>query len=235
MKKFIKKILLSTFAIITAFSFSFLPISVVAEEVSSTPENNIKNEEIIEDNELIEETPNTENNVEKNDQKNVETTFEGFLEWSKKEAEKYGYGDEYAAAIETIKAAASQEQVTISTIASLAVSALVFVYIIYNKVKDKKFRDSIADLSKNLDKQLEKIIDKANDLVNGTNANSQNEEIIQEKTEELKEIVSQEKQAIEGLINGFMHFTDGVKLKDGKKAEVQKDLLNALNTIDKKE
>ena len=43
MKKFIKKILLSTFAIITAFSFSFLPISVVAEEVSSTPENNLNN------------------------------------------------------------------------------------------------------------------------------------------------------------------------------------------------
>ena len=48
------------------------------------------------------------------------------------------------------------------------------------------------------------------------------------------EKITNEKNAIIGLISGFMHFADGVKLNENKKAEVQRDLINALSEIENK-
>jgi hypothetical protein len=39
-------------------------------------------------------------------------------------------------------------------------------------------------------------------------------------------------EALAGLINGFMHFAENVKLKETKKDEVRRDCTNALKSID---
>ena len=70
-----------------------------------------------------------------------------------KYADEAGIGDEYAAAVEAIKTAASEKQVTINTIASVAQLAVFIVYLIYTNVKNGRLKKQLAEVSEEMDKQ----------------------------------------------------------------------------------
>ena len=175
--------------------------------------------------EEVEETESVENSAVLGTEAN---TFETFLAWTEKEAERYGYGNEYKDALEAIKTAATTKQVTISTLASVGLAAAIVCYIIYKKITDKKFRQQVASLLLSYKQQVEKL----NELVEGTNENTKTEQEIKQEEAELKAQMQKTTEALACLIGGFMHFADGVAMKDTKKAEVQRDCINALRKID---
>ena len=70
--------------------------------------------------------------------------LDAFLEWVQKYADEAGIGDEYAKAVEAIKAAASEKQVTISTVASVAQLVVFLVYLIYTNVKNGKLKNQVV-------------------------------------------------------------------------------------------
>ena len=229
MKKFIKKIMLSMAALVACLGFALPMVAVSAEEVSANPENSALQSEYSAESTVSEEVGETEEMDENSAVLESDThTFENFLAWTEQEAERYGYGDEYTAALEAIKTAATTKQVTLSTVASFALVAVFIAYLIYKKITDKKFRDSVAALVKTSLEQF----DKLNELVDGTNANGKTEEEIKAEEQALKEELKKTNKALSNLISGFLHFTDGVAMKAGKKAEVQRDCMNALHEVD---
>lgn len=155
-------------------------------------------------------------------------TFENFLAWAEKEADRYGYGDEYRLAFEDIKNAATTKQVTLSTLASAGMMLIFIGYMVYKKVTDKK---ALVEL-KRLLAQASTQANKLNELVDATNDNSKTEEEIKKETAELKAEMKATQEAISGFISGFMHFAESVKLKETKKDEVRRDCTNALRKID---
>ena len=220
MKKCLKKIMLVAMGFIVACGFSAVSITAKAEAVDEVVDEVIEIEDEKVDEVVDEETS---------------TTFQDFLEWSKLEAEKYGYGDEYKAALEAIKTAASEKQVTLATISSLGLSIITLAYIIYKRISDKKFREDVANLAKTIDVEFEKFVEELKALKESETENANvGKEVLEEGAKILKKL-SKEKKAITGLINGFMHFADGVKLNESKKAEVQRDLTKALGEIENKE
>lgn len=239
MKRFIKKVLMVIASFAVAFSFSFAPITASAEEFIETPEITAETPEISNATVSGEETPEeVENNAEKGNA-GTETTFEDFLTWAQGEAERYGHGDEYAAAMEAIKAAATQKQVTISTVFSCLVALVVIVSIVYNKIKDKSYKKAIIELKGLLEKKLDSQLKGLNSLIDGENTILDRETKMLDSeaangktTEELKAEVKSIKKAFSAFISAFLRFTDGVKLGDNKKTEVQTNCLNALKEID---
>lgn len=182
----------------------------------------------IEDNEAIEDgkiLTEEENSAVLEGEAN---TFENFLAWSEKEADRYGYGDEYRLAFEDIKNAATTKQVTISTVINAVLLLAGIVYIVYKKVMDKKNLAKLGEIVNQSVTQAQKL----NELVDATNNNSKTEEEIKKETEELKADMRKTQEAISGLINGFMHFAESVKFKETKKDEVRRDCTNALKKID---
>lgn len=240
MKQFIVKIALVALAFTTGFGFDYATTYALAEEspvveevvvedvvqdTPDVPENDIQTPST-DENANTEEKPETEETPENTE--NKEHTFDDFLAWAEQEAERYGYGDKYTAAIEAIRTAATKKQVTLSTISSLLFMVAVVAYTIYKKVTDKKFKDAVANLAGSLNAQIEKL----KELVDGTNNNTKTEEEIKAEEAALREELQKTNAALANLINGFMHFTDGVAMKDTKKAEVQRDCTKALQNID---
>ena len=247
MKKIIIKILIAATAFIVSLGFMGSPAYVHAEESAVTetpsietsaevpesstedgsnmPENSVQTP-TINDSSTSEETPEVSD--EDKNTEDLEHTFENFLIWAEQEANRYGYGDEYASALKAIKVAATQEQVTLSTVGSFLLMAATIAYTIYKKVTDKKFKTEVANLSQSLSDQLSKL----NELVDGTNNNTKTEEEIKAEEQALKEETIKVKTALENLINGFMHFSSHVNMKDEYKTEVQRDCTKALKSID---
>lgn len=243
MKKIITKLLLVVTAFAVGLGFMGAPVYAYAEDGSAVsapstetsasfteesdnePENSVQTP-TTNNSASVEETPKTDGKDENTG--DIEHGFQDFLSWVEQEANRYGYGDEYASALEAIKAAATEKQVTISTVASFLLMAATIAYTIYNKIKDKKFKDNIAELSTGLNKQLEKL----NELVNGTNTNTKTGGEIKEEEKALKEETTKIKNALESLINGFMHFTSAIRMSNVNKEEVRRDCIKALNCID---
>lgn len=225
MKKMIRKLTLVFVSALIAFGFTS-PIMASAEEVAETP---VIEQETQVGEEVIESEDNGENTGENSDVlESKENTFENFLAWVEQEADRYGYEDEYRRAFEDIKNAATTKQVTISTIVNGALLFLGTCYMVYKKVMDKKNIAKVNELSRQVKAQLGKL----DELVDATNNNSKSEELIKKETEELKKEMKATVLALQGFVNGFMHFTEGVKLKDMKKDEVLRDCNNALHLID---
>ena len=199
--------------------------ATVSEDSAEAPENSVETP-TTDDNANVEEIPDTEEKDENS--VDLQHTFESFLAWTEQEAERYGYGDQYTAALEAIKTAATQKQVTLSTIGSFALALVIVAYIVYKKVTDKKFKDNVSSLSTSLNAQFEKL----KELVDGTNSNTKTEEEIKAEEQALKEEMQKTKNALENLINGFMHFSSHVNMKDEHKTEVQRDCAKALKSID---
>jgi hypothetical protein len=246
MKKYLYRLTLAASVLSLSLGFTFFPITANAEEViedtesssvlengaqSSTTDENVTDEEVIEKTETNENSGNTDlesSIIEEEEKEEIKHNFEDFLAWMETEAERYGYGDEFSKALETIKTAASEKQVTLSTLGSLGVMVAVFAYTIYKKVTDKKFKDEVHTLSTSLNEQLKKL----KELVDGTNNNTKTEEEIKAEEAALREEEMKIKNSLAHLINAFMHFSSHVGMSDTSKAEVQRDCMNALKCID---
>ena len=223
MKNLKTKILMAFAAVALSFGWVLSPIAVSADEIAENTQESVVIEEVVTEEETIEKT--AENEPILGSEAN---TFENFLAWAEKEADRYGYGDEYRLAFEDIKNAATTKQVTISTAVNAVLLLAGIVYIVYKKVTDKKNLAKLADLSGQTAAQAKKL----NELVDATNNNSKTEEEIKKETAELKADMKKTQEAISGLINGFMHFAESVKFKETKKDEVRRDCTNALKSID---
>ncbi len=225
MKRFIKRIMICLASAMLVFGFSISPLFVSAEEVTETPE-------ISTETEVVEEELDQDENGEKTGNneilKSEQNTFESFLAWMEKEAKRYGYEDEYAKALESIKTAATTKQVTISTLVNVGLLVLGVGYIIYKKVRDKKVLKEASKLVSQTDNQLTKL----NELVDATNGNSKTEQEIEKDMVALQSEMKLALSCLYDLINGFAHFVDGVHLKENKKDEVMRDCNSALKRID---
>ena len=246
MKRFAMKIMAVMAVFAMGFGLSFYPLTANAEEaIIETPDNSVQSsttnetetgEEVIEEeteseisaeNGVDMETDVATGETEKTDEE-VSHSFEDFIAWAEQEAERYGYGDDFASALETIKTAASQKQVTLSTVGSFLLMLAVVASAIYKKVTDKKFKDEVSNISASLSSQFEKI----KELVDGTNSNTKTEEEIKAEEQALKDEMTKTKNALENLINGFMHFSSHVGMSNVNKEEVQRDCVKALQCID---
>lgn len=217
------KIFMAFTAVALSFGWVLSPVAVSADEIAENTSESVVIEEVITEEETSEKTG--ENSAILGSEEN---TFENFLAWVEKEADRYGYGDEYRLAFEDIKNAATTKQVTISTAVNAVLLLAGIVYIVYKKVTDKKNLSKLGEIAKQSGTQAKKL----NELVDATNNNSKTEEEIKKETEELKAEMKKTNEALMGLINGFMHFTDSVKMKETKKDEVRRDCTNALKSID---
>lgn len=236
MKK-LKITILSALAFVAvSFGVAFAPMTTFADEPATsavesvetsetsaeTPENSVDGTT---DEEVVDSAETDENSAILESETN---TFENFLAWTEKEAERYGHGEIYKDALESIKTAATTRQVTLSTLSNLAIVVCLIAYILYKKITDKKFRQQVASLILSYQQQVQKL----NELVEGTNENTKTEQEIKQEEAELKSEMKKTTEALACLIGGFMHFAEGVALKDTKKAEVQRDCINALKRID---
>lgn len=219
MKKLKLKLMAAFMAVVVSFGWVLSPVAVLAEETQES----VEIEETIEEEEIVENKAENSAVLE-----SEENTFENFIAWAEKEAERYGYGDEYRRAFEDIKNAATTKQVTIATVVNALLWIVGIAYIIYKKVTDKKKLASLVEIVKQASAQAQKL----NELVDATNNNSKTEEQIKKETEDLKVEMKKTNEALAGLINGFMHFAENVKLKETKKDEVRRDCTNALKSID---
>lgn len=236
MKK-LKITILSALAFVAvSFGVAFAPMTAFADEPATsavesveTSETSAETGENSADSTTCEEVVDSAETGENSAVLESETnTFETFLAWTEKEAERYGYGNEYKDALDAIKTAATTKQVTLSTIASIALAVCIVGYIIYKKITDKKFRQQVAILILS----YQELVQKLNELVAGTNENTKTEQEIKQEEAELKSEMKKTTEALACLIGGFMHFAEGIALKDTKKAEVQRDCINGLKKID---
>lgn len=224
MKKFIQKIMLAFACFSLGVGISLSPVIAMAEE---TPETSYE-EVVSEEQTSVEETPVVDDSSE---QEKVDTTFEDFLAWAQKEADRYGYGEDFASAIEAIKVAATQKQVTLSTLASAAVALITLTYIIIKHAREKNYKEAIVKLVKEFDTKIDKNIKGTNALIDGGNTIIDGETENGKTAKQTQEEVQSLKRCMTAFLNAFLRFTDGVKLGDNKKTEVQSNLLSALKEI----
>ena len=93
--------------------------------------------------------------------------LDDFLAWVQEYADAAGLGNEFANAVEAIKSAASEKQVTISTIASVGVFLAVVVLLIKEHLSKKNLAKLLAEVSEQLKAQTEG----TNGLIDESNAN----------------------------------------------------------------
>ena len=223
MIKLFKKFALALASMSICFGICVSPIMVSAEEVPQTSIEEVIPETSVPEVETPEET-------EKPNEK-VETTFDDFLAWAQEEANRYGYGEDFAGAIEAIKTAATQKQVTLSTIASASVAIITLAYIIIKDIREKRYKAALVKTVKEFDTKIDKNIKGTNALIDGGNAIIDTESENGKTAKETKEEVQSLKRSMTSFISAFLRFTDGVKLGDNKKTEVQTNLLSALKEI----
>ena len=147
--------------------------------------------------------------------------LDAFLEWVQKYADEAGIGDEYAKAVEAIKAAASEKQVTISTVASVAQLVVFLVYLIYTNVKNGKLKKQLKEVSEKLDLQLKG----TNGLIDESNANGETGQSTKQEVEALTKAVSH-------LLTGFTVLTDRFNIGAESKEAVKREFNRAAREID---
>lgn len=93
--------------------------------------------------------------------------LDDFLAWVQGYADKAGLGNEFKDAVEAIKTAASERQVTISTVFSVGVLLAVIVLLIKEHLSKKNLAKLLAEVSEQLKAQTEG----TNGLIDESNAN----------------------------------------------------------------
>ena len=109
----------------------------------------------------------TEGTEEEPEEPAPDYDLDDFLAWVQEYAEAAGLGNEFANAVEAIKTAASEKQVTISTIASVGVFLAVVVLLIKEHLSKKNLAKLLAEVSEQLKAQTEG----TNGLIDESNAN----------------------------------------------------------------
>lgn len=221
MKKFIKKIMVFMACVCVGFGFAFSPIVAGAEEPTiETPP--ATNEEITESPKI----PETSND---------ELTFDDILGVFGGIAESEGYGSEWERIIDQLKTAASEKQVTISTVAVVVMLAVFIAYLIFKAIKRKNWINAFTQLSEG----LQAISKTANEQLKGTNAliDEANANVkVSERTKAEAETIKKEEQKIEKalslLISAFMTFSEGCKYSASKKSVVEINCAQALKELE---
>ena len=182
-----------------------------AEETSVESPQESAESPASDDNSAGEETP----------EEDIGFDLDAFLEWVQKYADEAGIGDEYAKAVEAIKAAASEKQVTISTVASVAQLVVFLVYLIYTNVKNGKLKKQLKDVSEKLDLQLKG----TNGLIDESNANGETGQSTKQEVEALTK-------AFLHLLTGFTVLTDRFNIGAESKEAVKREFNRAAREID---
>lgn len=210
--------------------------SVSVEDEQSTEETetseNTEVSESVESEEITESVPETpaEEEIAVEEEKE-DHTFEEFLAWTEDEAERYGYGEQYKQALQAIKTAATEKQITISTLCSLGLAAAVICYMIYKKVTDAKLKKAVFEMLNT----FETLRGKLNELVNGTNVNSELEGKNGDEIKLTKKDVKKLKRSIAYYTEAFICFAEGVDMLDTKKERVLRKCNAALKEVDEVE
>ena len=147
--------------------------------------------------------------------------LDAFLEWVQKYADEAGIGDDYAKAVEAIKAAASEKQVTISTVASVAQLLVFVVYLINTNIKNGKLKKQLKEVSEKLDLQLKG----TNGLIDESNHNGQTGDSTKKDVEALTK-------AFVHLLTGFTALTDRFNIGAESKEAVKREFNRAAREID---
>ena len=113
------------------------------------------------------------------DTETPEYDLDDFLEWVQGYADKAGLGNEFKEAVDAIKTAASEKQVTMQTIMSVGVFAVIVVLIIVENVRKKNFIKQLAEMAERLKAQT----DGTNGLIDESNANGKAVAETKEKTD----------------------------------------------------
>lgn len=231
MKKVIKRLLEVMACVAVAFGFALAPaaacepVAAYAEEETETGEINAETGENSTEETQPEEVPETPEDGEETE---TTPTFEDVLAAVQKEAERYGYGNEYAAAMEAIKTAATTKQVTISTLFSVGAVLSIIAYVIYSKIKDKSFRKDVKQLLLLLESQR----DGTNALIDGTNENGKTGEDTNAKVAATNAEVRRLEKGLAYLTSAFMAFSEGIKYQEAKKTQVEMNCVKALKEVD---
>lgn len=229
MKKFFKKIMLAFACFAFGVGISVSPVMAVAEEVETSVEESVETSSGLDTSEEIETSETTSEDVSSD---TVDTTFEDFLVWiSEVVAKEYGYEYDFAAAIQAIKTAATEKQVTLATITSVGGALLVIILAIALFIRDRKYKEAFIKLSKIFDGKIDNSIKGTNALIDGENTLIEYETANGKTAKETQEEVQSLKRAITAFLSAFLRFTDGIKMGDNKKTEVQSNLLSALKEL----
>lgn len=183
----LKSILIT--AILTAFILFCLglglglsyPTKTTAEEIAETSQDD-SSADLSSEEEISQDSANdsvTEPPVD--DTETPEYDLDDFLAWVQGYADKAGLGDEFEKAVEAIKTAASERQVTIQTLISVGELAVIVVLIIVENLRKKKIVAELNDMSKRLKAQTEG----TNGLIDESNANGKAVAETKEKTDAL--------------------------------------------------
>lgn len=221
MKKFLKKIMVAIACFCVGFGFAFSPIAAGAEEVTTETGT----EEV---------TPAPTEPNEETEPKD-EITFDDLLGVFGCIAESEGYGSEWERVVEQLKTAASEKQVTLSTVAVIVLLAVFIAYLVFKAIKRKEWKKTVKQLSDD----LRAVSAVANEQLKGTNAliDEANANVkVSEKTKAETETIKREEQKIEKalslLINAFMTFSEGCKYSASKKSVVEINCAQALKELE---
>lgn len=207
-------VLIAFLAVCLGMTFGFRSADVMtasAEESSIEAPQDSASEPTSDDGEVDKETSEEETGFD----------LDAFLEWVQKYADEAGIGDEYAKAVEAIKAAASEKQVTISTVASVAQLLVFVVYLIYTNVKNGKLKKQLKEVSEKLDLQLKG----TNGLIDESNHNGQTGDSTKKEVEALTK-------AFAHLLTGFTALTDRFNIGAESKEAVKREFNRAAREID---
>ena len=207
-------VLIAVLGVCLGLIFGFRSADVMtahAEETSVESPQESAESPASDDNSAGEETP----------EEDIGFDLDAFLEWVQKYADEAGIGDEYAKAVEAIKAAASEKQVTISTVASVAQLVVFLVYLIYTNVKNGKLKKQLKEVSEKLDLQLKG----TNGLIDESNANGETGQSTKQEVEALTK-------AFLHLLTGFTVLTDRFNIGAESKEAVKREFNRAAREID---
>ena len=147
--------------------------------------------------------------------------MEEILAAIEKEAELYGYGDEFSTAIQNLKTAATTKQVTVATLVSLALALIVIAVLIGRKKKDKTLAEDIKKIKEYLEGQVSGL----NNLVDETNTNTRN-------SSKTKVEVQHVEKAIGHIASALGIFFQHIKQPDEWKEQEARELAKAQKEID---
>lgn len=147
--------------------------------------------------------------------------LDAFLAFVQKYADEAGVGDEYAKAVEAIKTAATQKQVTLSTIVNGGLLLVMLVYVVAKSIKKKKETAALAKASAQLTNQTSAM----NQMIDELNAN---EKTAQETEKRLLKLEA----GFRDFIKGFMTFVDRTRVDKESKEAIKHELNAAIRDTD---
>lgn len=203
-------------------------ISAYAEETASGQSTDAQDNSQSDGTEQGGETPADGKGEGQEETDGAEFDLDAFLAFVQKYADQAGVGDDYAKAVEAIKTAASEKQVTISTIISVAEFVAFLAYIICLNRRNGNLKKSLLELSEKLDMQVKG----TNGLIDGSNANGQTATETKQEVDVLKNDIKSLKSGFTYLLSGLSSFVERFNIGAASKESVKREFNRAVKEID---